>query len=149
METGFIHLHSFLRWVVLVLMVVAIFKAYKAKKSASPFSGVKRWAMFAMISLHIQLLLGFSLYFMQGRYRAFGVEGFMKDSAMRFFTIEHMVAMLIAIVIATVGYSSAKRMEGDVRPNNRVFVFYLIALILILASIPWPFREALGVDRWI
>ena len=67
MITGFQHLHSAMRWVVLALLVVTIFKAWSAKRNASGFSaGQAKLGLFSMISLHIQLLLGLALYFMKG-----------------------------------------------------------------------------------
>ncbi len=46
--------------------------------------------------------------------------------------------MLIAIILITIGYRKAK-----VGNAKGVFTYYLIALLLMLAAIPWPFR-ALG-----
>jgi L-asparagine transporter-like permease len=149
METGLLHLHSLLRWVVLIIMVLAIVKAYQGKKNALPFDRIKKLALFSMITLHLQLVIGLALYFMRSWHKVWSQGGFMGDTATRFFTMEHLMMMVIAIGLATAGYSTAKRMEGDVKKNNRIFVFYLIALIIILASIPWPFRTALGAHSWI
>ena len=73
----------------------------------------------------------------------------MKTTLLRFFTMEHLVMMLLAITLITMGYSGAKRMSDSKRQHKRIFTFFLIALILILASIPWPFRTALGAHNWI
>ncbi|MFT4777733.1 MAG: hypothetical protein ACJAU0_000047 [Flavobacteriales bacterium] len=148
METGLIHLHSSLRWIVLILMIAAIAKAFGGRKKEISFDGTKKIALFAMISLHVQLLIGLALYFMRGWAGQWGTEGMMADKILRFFTMEHMLLMVIGIAIATIGYSGAKRMSDSMKQHKRVFITYLIALILILASIPWPFRN-LGVDSWI
>lgn len=148
METGILHLHSLLRWVVLILMLVAIAKAATSKNSGS-FGGTRKWALFSMISLHLQLVLGLALYFMKNWYQMVGQSGFMKDTYVRFFTVEHLLMMLIAIVLATAGYSTAKRMSDPGKANKRILVFFVIALVLILASIPWPFREAFSSRSWI
>lgn len=149
METGLVHLHSLLRWVVLIVMVMAIVKAYQGKKNALSFDRIKKLAMISMITLHLQLVIGLTLYFIEKRHKLWSQSGFMSDTYSRFFTMEHLVMMIFAIALATVGYSTAKRMEGDIKKNNRIFVYYLVALIIILASIPWPFRTALLVDSWI
>jgi hypothetical protein len=68
----------------------------------------------------------------------------MEDAAVRFYTMEHLVGMLIAIALITIGYSKSKRAATDAKKFGAIATFYLIGLILILASIPWPFRENLG-----
>ncbi len=148
METGLIHLHSSLRWIVLILLIAAIAKAFGGRKKEVPFEGTRKIALFAMISLHVQLLIGLALYFTRGWASKWGTEGMMGDKILRFFTMEHLLMMVIAIALATIGYSGAKRMSNSMKQHRRIFITYLIALILILASIPWPFRN-LGVDSWI
>jgi hypothetical protein len=63
-------------------------------------------------------------------------SGTMSNSVFRFFTVEHTVMMLIAIILVTLANRWAK--QGNVK---KVFWHYFIALIIILAAIPWPFRE--------
>lgn len=129
-------------------MVVAIVKGFSGRNKNVSFDGTRKIALFAMISLHIQLLIGLALYFMRGWAGKWGAEGMMADKIMRFFTMEHILMMIIAIALATIGYSGAKKMSDSMKQHKRIFVFYLISLIIILASIPWPFR-GLGVDNWI
>ena len=64
----------------------------------------------------------------------------MSDRLLRFFTVEHLVGMLIAITLITIGYSRAKRHSTDLKKFRATFWFYLIGLIVILLSIPWPFQ---------
>ena len=52
--------------------------------------------------------------------------------------------MTIAMILITMGYSKSKKKDTDVAKYKVVAVFYTIAFVLILASIPWPFRAALG-----
>lgn len=146
METGLLHLHSTLRWVVLILMIVAIAKAFTAWRNSQAFGGTRKLALFAMISLHIQLVIGLALYFINNHYKGWNDPEMMSTAAIRFYTMEHLVVMTLAIALATVGYSGAKRASDSIKQNRRVFIYYLIAFILILSSIPWPFR-ALGIAR--
>lgn len=148
MITGLQHLHSLLRWVVLVLMIIAVVKAIASRKNGS-FTGTRKIALFAMISLHLQLVIGLSLYFLKDWHQLIGRPEFMGDTVRRFFSLEHLLLMLIAIVIATIGYSSAKRMKDAAKANKRIMIYYLIALILILISIPWPFRPGFELYGWI
>jgi uncharacterized membrane protein len=65
----------------------------------------------------------------------------MKDKFFRFFWVEHPVGMLIAIVLITLGNAMAKKIVSDTTKFKKAFWFFFIALIIILATVPWPFRE--------
>ena len=149
MQTGLLHLHNILRWVILILLVLSIAKAYAGWTGKKAFSaGDKKVWLFTMISGHITLLLG--LYQVAlGRYGFLTTtlpEGtsFMKDKFFRFYWVEHPVGMLIAIVLMTLGHGMAKKAVSDETKYKKAFYYFLIALIVILASIPWPFREIVG-----
>jgi len=139
MYNGLLHAHSGLRWVVLILLLAAIFNAFSKKKTGVWTAKNKKIALFAMIFTHVQLIIGLVLYFISPKVSF--AEGFMKDSVLRFYAIEHISLMLIAIALITVGYSKAKRATSDAKKFGSIATFYLIGLILILASIPWPFRN--------
>ncbi|MDD2793796.1 MAG: hypothetical protein PHD73_11500 [Sediminibacterium sp.] len=149
MQTGLLHLHNFLRWVILLLVVYSLLKAYagwKGKKAFAP--GDKKTWLFAMIAGHITLLLGlYQVAF--GRYGMFTTtlpEGtsVMKDRFFRFFWVEHPVMMILAIVFITLGHGMAKKQVADDVKYKKAFLFFLLALIFILAGVPWPFREIIG-----
>ncbi len=139
MYNGLVHAHSGLRWVVLILLIAAIFNAFSKKKSGVWSAKDKKIALFAMIFTHLQLVIGLVLYFISDKVQF--VEGFMKNPVYRFYAIEHISLMFIAIALITVGYSKSKRAATDAKKFGAVAFFYLIGLILILASIPWPFRD--------
>jgi len=71
-------------------------------------------------------------------------EGFMKNTMHRFYGIEHLIAMIIAIALVTIGRKKAEKLTGTRDKHRKVMVSYSIALIIILLSIPWPFRASLG-----
>ena len=144
METGFEHLHSLLRWILLVLMVLLVTKAVVGG-SKRFFEKDRKMALFTMIVAHIQLLIGFSLYFMRGYHEMFSEMG---NATMRFRAVEHPLGMLIAIILITMGYSKVKRGDTDAAKFKAVKMFFGIALILILVSIPWPFREGMAGYGW-
>jgi hypothetical protein len=149
MQTGLVHLHNFLRWVILILLLLSIAKAYSGWQGKKVFgaSDKKLW-LFTLISAHITLLLG--LYQVSfGRFGMFNTtlpEGtsMMKDTFYRFYWVEHPVGMILAIVLITLGFGMAKKAVSDDVKFKKAFYYFLIALILILASIPWPFREIIG-----
>lgn len=142
MYNGLSHAHSGLRWVVLILLIAAIYNAFSKKRSAPWTAKDKKIALFAMIFTHIQFVLGLVLYFKSPKV-VFSSET-MGDSLLRFYAVEHITLMLVAIALITVGYSKAKRATSDTKKFGAVATFYLIGLILILASIPWPFRDLGG-----
>ena len=136
------HTHSGLRWVVLILLLYAIYNAFHKKKNSIDYTqGDRKLNLFAMISCHLQLTLGLILYFTnEGIMAAWSNLGaIMKISAARHMVIEHLFGMLIALVLITIGHSKSKKLTESKAKHNKIFVFYLIGLIIILASIPWPF----------
>jgi membrane-associated HD superfamily phosphohydrolase len=86
----------------------------------------------------MQLLIGLILYFISPKVTFF--EGWMKDSMTRFFALEHILLMIVAIAIITIGRRRAeKKLEGTRNKHRAILISYVIGLILILVSIPWPF----------
>jgi phage-related holin len=113
-------------------------------KKAFEASDKKIW-LFTMIAAHITLLLGLYQWLL-GRYGLFtyvkpeGVS-MMKDPYLRFFQMEHPVSMILAIVLITLGYGMAKKNVDDQTKYKKAFRYFVLALVLILAAVPWPFRE--------
>ena len=140
MYQGLLHAHSGLRWIVLVLIIWAIYKATTGWVGKKEYQKSDRLsALFALIFTHIQLLIGFGLYFKSPKVSF--ESGVMENALLRFYTVEHMSMMIVAIILITFGFSTAKRMEEDaVAKHKRVAITYGIGLAIILASIPWPFR---------
>jgi hypothetical protein len=149
MYTGLLHLHNLLRWVIIILLVVAIIRHLRGMMNNKPLTaGDKRNALILMISAHIQLLTGIYEWFF-GAFglkliRAAGMGVVMKNAAMRFWAIEHITGMLIAITLITLGRSVSKKPIPDQTKHSRMFWFFFVAFILIIASVPWPFREAIA-----
>jgi uncharacterized membrane protein AbrB (regulator of aidB expression) len=131
--------HSGLRWIALVLLIFAIFNAFTAKSYEKKHRMVN---LFTMITFHTQLLLGVVLYFTSEKVQF--VDGWMKEAVYRFFGMEHLAGMLLAIVAITIGHSKSKKGSDDAAKFKAIKIWYVLALILVLAFIPWPFRTELG-----
>jgi hypothetical protein len=147
MDLGLLHLHNILRWVILILLLVAIVKSFSGMSGNRPYTnGDRKVGLFLMISAHIMLLIG--LYqVLAGRYGLItkGVpDDIMENPVNRFFLVEHPVLMIIAIVLITIGRGQAKKNISDHAKHKKSFWLYVVALILILASVPWPFREEIA-----
>jgi hypothetical protein len=150
MQTGFVHLHNLLRWIIVVLLLVSLVKAYTGWTSKKAFAaGDKKTWLFTMIASHITLLLGLYQVAM-GRYGIFTTtlpEGtsFMKDKFYRFFWMEHPITMIGAIVFITLAHGMSKKAIADEVKYKKAFYFFLIAALLLLAGVPWPSRgEIIG-----
>jgi len=147
MITGLLHLHSSFRYLVLLLIIAAIADALIAMSSGKAYNKTsKLLALGALIFSHIQLLVGLLLYFLgpKGLNTIVRVEGFMKDSVARFYAVEHISMMIIAIALITVGYSRGKKQEESKRKYKTVAIFYGLGLLIIFAMIPWPFMKEFG-----
>ena len=134
------HAHSGLRWFVLIAIIIAIVNALGKSGGTKPFTDKDRKAaLFALIFTHVQFVIGLILYFISPKV-VFSGEA-MKSDVLRFFLVEHIVLMLIAVILITVGYSRSKKAVTDRSRFRWILIPYLIALILILAGIPWPFQD--------
>lgn len=141
--SGLIHAHSGFRYLVLLLLIVAVVNAAMKYKSNSYTKKDKLIDLFAMIFLHIQLVLGLVLYFWNlsaNKFVRFSSDIFDPiNHTIRYFTIDHAFGMLVAITIVTIGRSKAKKIEDPAKKHRKIFWWYLVGLLIILASIPWPF----------
>lgn len=134
-------LHNLLRWVILILLIVVIIQSFSGGQNSKV--QLKKISLPLLIAAHTTLVIG--LY--QWLTGTFGLKlitanGFgevMKNSAQRFWAVEHITGMLIAIILITVARGKVKKMQ-----SKKAGYLYIIALIIILASIPWPFREAIA-----
>jgi hypothetical protein len=134
--------HSYFRWIVLVALLAAIFTAYHGWLKKRKFSAVdNRIRNIAATAANIQFLLGLSLYFISPIvryfYRDFQNAFHMRE--IRFFGMEHSVMMLIAIGLISTGSAKAKQKTTDREKFKTMAVWFTIALLVILSSIPWPF----------
>ena len=140
-------MHSALRWAILILLIIAIAKHFLGKNDGREYSPIdKKMALIPLILGHIQLLLGLVLYFGKGHYKFDATT--MSNAISRFWAVEHIGGMILAIILITIGYSKAKKITDNKARFSKIFVFYLIALILMLISIPWPFRAGFENLGW-
>ena len=150
MLTGFKHLHSANRYILLALLLIVIitsFQKWKGKKEYTKQDD--KVNLITLIMTHIPLWVGVVLYF-TSNWVQFN-ENTMSSSLLRFFTVEHIFGMLIAITLITLGRIKGKKITDSVRRHKLTFWYFFIALIIMLATIPWPFRawsEAAGIG-WI
>lgn len=135
-----VHAHSGLRWLVLPALIIAVINSIGKTRGGVTYSGKdKTKALLALILSHLQLVIGFVLYFISPKV-VFDASS-MQSGVLRFFLVEHAVMMLAAVTLITIGYSRAKRTNLDGKKFKSVLIYYLLGLIIIIAAIPWPFRN--------
>ncbi len=147
MYTGLLHLHNLGRWILLILLVVALYKSITGMIGNKSFTeGDKKIGLFLMITAHLMLLVGLYQWFVGSwglkNIQNLGMAAVMKDSVYRFWAVEHITGMLIGIVLITIARGSFRKKISDKAKHSRSFWLYFIALIIIFACVPWPFRDA-------
>ena len=135
--------HSLLRWLVLLSLLCSILRAYKGYRQLAPVfnktdNSVRHWT--ATIA-HIQLMAGILLYTQSPAIAYFwaNIQEAKHNLDNLFFAILHIVLMLAAIVIITIGSAAAKRKSEDRAKFRTMLIWFSIALLFILIAIPWPF----------
>ncbi len=139
-------LHNLLRWGVLVFGLWAVVQSLIGWSGHRSFtkSSDKAGLLF-MIFCDIQLLIGLALYFGNEWFTQLKEGGaeVMKNAGLRFFAMEHALMMIIAWILVHVGRVAVKK-AALTSKHKRAFIFYGLALIIILATIPWPFRTEIA-----
>ena len=146
MATGMLHLHNLLRWLIVLFALLTLIKGISGMSNKKAFTKAdKRWSLFLMICADIQLLLGLYLYVSKGWMEVLQNGAAMANKYNRFWSVEHLSGMLIGIFLIHLGYSAAKNVKlPDAMRFKRMFWYTLVAVIVIVATVPWPFREGLG-----
>ncbi len=134
--------HSLMRWLVLASLVYSIYRVYRGYKRNAIFTeidnGVRHWT--ATIA-HVQLVIGILFYTQSPIIKYFWshFNEAVKNTDSLFFGLIHIIMMLIAIVIITIGSALSKRRTNDRDKFRTMLVWYGIALLIIIVAIPWPF----------
>lgn len=146
-------IHSWLRWIIIITAVWTIVRAITGLSSQKTFSAAdNKSSLFFMISMDLEFLIGILLYFIGGwakNWTGGQISEVMKNSAERFFTVEHVTMMIIAWIIVHIGRNVVKKAKTDKEKHGKSLVYFLVAFILILLAIPWPFRTGLGFHPWL
>ena len=145
-------LHNLVKWFVLFFGLLTLLNAFGGvfKKRIYTESDNKS-NLFFMISCDIQLLLGLILYFANGWFaRLKDLGNNMKEPYARFFTMEHMSMMIVAWILVHIGRVQVKKAKTDAAKHKKMLIYFGLAILLILVSVPWPFREVIGKPwfRW-
>jgi hypothetical protein len=128
--------HSIFAYIVLAVLFFAAVNAISGLVSKRFFAAKDlRISLFAMILSHMQLLIGFILYFVSPL--GFDALGNMGDKDLRLTSLEHPLINIIALAVITIGWSKHKKEESHNGKYKKIAVFYTIGLVLILSRLPW------------
>ncbi|SHN21649.1 hypothetical protein [Mucilaginibacter sp. OK098] len=140
-------LHSLIRWFVLLSLLFAIYRAFRGWLFNKTHTGIDDSSRVAVtIAAHIQLVIGLWLYFISPivSYFLHNFKDAVHERQIRFFGMEHITMMLTAIVLITIGSAKAKRKVADKEKFKTMAIWFTIALLLILSSIPWSFSPLIS-----
>ncbi|WP_437279299.1 hypothetical protein WME90_01715 [Sorangium sp. So ce375] len=135
--------HSWLRWVVLLLGLVALARSVRGWTQRGPWTATDRKVGTAFVgSLDLQFLLGLLLYTALSPLRPTSLAALkaaMPIAALRFFAVEHVFTMIVAVAVAHIAWARAKRAQDPTAQHRRTALGVLFTLLIVLAAIPWPF----------
>jgi hypothetical protein len=146
----FLAIHNILRWVVLVLLVVAVVRALMGLFGEREWTATDRKVgLFSTIAVDTQLLVGLILYFVYSPITTAALRDFsaaMGVSNSRFFAVEHVFFMVLVLVFAHLGSTLTKRKEGSKAKHTQAAIWFGLALLLVILGIPWgrPLLPGLG-----
>ena len=142
MYSSALWLHSLLRWAVLFTGVVAWCRAIGGNTAKRPWTPKDDlWGLLLTISVDMQMLIGLILYLFLSPITKIGVRNLaaaMQIDTVRFFTVEHFAGMIIGIALVHVGRVRIRKATDASRKHRLAMMFFGVALVVMIISIPWP-----------
>lgn len=118
--------HSGWRYLVLILLVIALVQALAGWLGKKPYTeGNRKINLFTLIFTHIQVLIGLVLYFLSP----------LVEAGVRYWKMEHIGMMIFAAILVTIGNAKSKKGDDPVAKHRVVALYFGIALVLIIAAI--------------
>lgn len=137
--------HSYLRWIVVGLLLAVVARAARGWARAEPWSKLDERLHVALVAcVDSQVALGLWLYAVASPIAAAffaDPKVGMRDATLRFFGVEHLTSMVLALTALHAGRISSKRATEARLRQKRVCVWTLSALLLVLIGLPWPFLK--------
>ena len=128
--------HSGWAYIAFLFLIIAVVNSLIGLLSKKEFTATSRKiALFALITVHIQLLVGLVLYFISPL--GFQSLGTMTDKLLRTTSLEHPLTNIIAIALITYGWIKHKKAPTNHAKFLAINLFYSLGLLLIMAKVPW------------
>ena len=138
MYTGLLHLHHWMPFLWLLLILVVLVQNFLVWKSDREFTAsLKRQNTITIVLTHIQVTVGLVMLigFNMDMFSDMGT--LMGDAAKRFQYVEHPTTMLLGAVLITIGNAKSKRQETAKNKAKTVVIWFGIGLLLIALRFPW------------
>lgn len=132
-------IHSYNRYLILAALVFVLIRAYTGWLTRKPYEKLDNTASAALLGLtHLQLLVGLVMYaftspWTQTAFANFGMA--MKDATMRYWAVEHLTAMLIAVVLIQLGRTLSKKAADDTAKHKKLAIYTTIATLIIVGTL--------------
>jgi hypothetical protein len=133
-------LHSWLRWAVILLGILAVVRAMAAVRSRRWIPADDRAGMLFTMAFDLQFLIGLLLYFVLSPITKAALQHMdaaMRTAPLRFWAVEHPTAMLVALIIAHAGRVLVRR-APEAKKGRMALIFFAIALLVTIGMTPWP-----------
>ena len=141
MYSPILTIHSWLRWITLLLAIGATLNALRADRDLSQKPPGRQWDTFFMMALDFQILFGLLLYFRLSPFTMQAMNNLssaVSNPTLRFWAVEHAGAMLAAAVTVRIGRVLALNAKTPGARRMRRFIFFALTTAIIVAGIPWP-----------
>ncbi len=129
-------LHNIVRWVVVILALVALLVEYRGWLSKQAWSPTDRKVgTFFTSALDTQMLLGIILLLLPLNGLAFSSVKILNSG-----WIEHIIPMVVGIVVAHVAFMASRRGTDPAAQHRLAALGYTLSILIIIVSIPWYLR---------
>lgn len=140
MYTALFHSHNLIRWILLILLIFVLLRAWSGWLGKGSYQKIDKITGGMLVGFtHLQLIIGLLLYFVyspitQAAFQDMGAA--MKDSHLRFYAVEHIFTMIIAVVLIQLGRTFSKKAKTDIEKHKKVAIYTTVALLLIVSRMP-------------
>lgn len=136
-----LHSHSGLRWLILLVLIIVFIKYISGWAMNSQWKKADNILGISLTAIaDLQLMSGILLYIWYSpitktAFNDFGAA--MKNADLRFYFVEHLLIMILAVVFIHIGRTRSKRAETARLKFKKALFWFSLATVLILFGIPW------------
>lgn len=139
MYLNILFIHSWLRWIIIIFLCIVLFRAFSGFTKKTPYTKFDNISSVILLaSTHLQVLLGFWLYFFLSPLTDTPTQNFMKNPILRYWKLEHFFMMIVFLVLVQVGRIMTKKSTSNVGKHKKTLLFSFFAFAVLAFSIPWP-----------
>jgi hypothetical protein len=133
--------HNLVRWLVILAGIYVVVRAWRSWLFRTPWSVADlRAGKLFVRTIDVQIVIGILLYAAVSpltRQAFADVGGAMRDPAVRYFFVEHVVIMLIAAALAHIGAVKVRKASDDLARARTAAIWYGLSIAAILGFVPW------------